>query len=121
MYVSPSASTDRGGHVGPSPSQVGPKGGRPAPLWSQISRVLTRTLARRRQTEHLLHKISLAKNHGWPATWWPLNHFLSWKHCRQAEEPPLGHYKYPSTLSTRIHTLYSRLSTCKGSGALVVA
>jgi hypothetical protein len=55
---------------------------------------------------------------------WPrimVGHLLSRKRCCQVEEPPLGRYKYPPTLSTGIHTPYSRFSTCKGSGALVVA
>jgi hypothetical protein len=47
--VSPWVSTDREGHVGPSPDQVGPKGGRLAPLWGQIDRNLASMLARRRQ------------------------------------------------------------------------
>jgi hypothetical protein len=86
--------------------QVGPGGGQSAPLWHQLSRSLTFTLARRRQRAHQLHNVGLDKIHGQPATWCPPGRPLSWKHCRQAYEPPLGHYKYtPYAPHCNTHTL----------------
>jgi hypothetical protein len=79
------------------------------------------TRARRRQRKHRSHKVGLVKNHGRLAKWWLPDRILSRNGCHQDEEPHLGCYKYPPMLSTGIHTPYSRFSTCKGSGALVVA
>jgi hypothetical protein len=64
MYVSPKVSTNRGAHVGPSPSQVGSEGGRLAPLWHQISSTLAGTHARRLQRYYRHHKVCLAKKYG---------------------------------------------------------
>jgi hypothetical protein len=77
MYVSPKVSIDQGGHIGLSPGQVDTRGGRSAPLWCKISRALVHMLARMRQREHQLHKVGLAKNHGWTAMWCQPNCLLS--------------------------------------------
>jgi hypothetical protein len=118
MNVSPKESTDRGGHVGPSLSQVvdrphfGAKS--PLPWWVHVlgggigstnlmKSVWQRNMATQPCGDHLAvlcYRIVAAKPRN--CLWDAIN-----------TPPPM--------LSTTIHTLYSRFSTCKGSGALVVA
>jgi hypothetical protein len=77
MYVSQKESTDRGGHVGPSPGQMDLEGGRPAPLWSQIVTTLVGTDAKRWERKNRPCDVSLAKKYGRMATWWLPGHILS--------------------------------------------
>jgi hypothetical protein len=91
-----------------------------APLWCQLSRTLVHTLPRMRQGKHRLHKVSVANilgcrpRGGRPAVF----------HCGNVATK-LGNCSWDTIntliLYTAIHTLYSRFSTCKGPGALVVA
>jgi hypothetical protein len=45
--MSPKESTDRRGHIGPSPGRVDPEGGRSTPLWCQLDTTLVGTRAKR--------------------------------------------------------------------------
>jgi hypothetical protein len=61
-----------------------------------------------RQREHRHHKVSLAKIHGRPATWWPPDRPFVRKCCGQSWEPSLGDYK--CTLCSTLR--YIHCTTC---------